>query len=263
MPGNRTSRAFTLVELLVVVGVIAVLIALLLPALQGARSTAKNIKCMSNLRQFGIVYAMYSSENKGYCLPFKYDGLTVSSVTYANATSWRELLNRYFPAPTSGQVHKRGMHVYSCPASRMDMQSNSSLVLGYGVNRQVHVQYQYDSTTLRPKWQVVKLSKIPRKNEVISMADANQPSNSSFDANGELAYTEFGVSQLAISNKANAEQLCYDGLPWWNRNSEGEVGYFPRYRHAKNRLGNFLYLDGHVQSHGQKELKIKNVTTAF
>jgi len=57
--------AFTLVELLVVISVIALLLALLMPALRGARNQARKVVCRSNLRQFGSVLLMYVEDNEG------------------------------------------------------------------------------------------------------------------------------------------------------------------------------------------------------
>lgn len=66
----RASRGFTLVELLVVIGVIAILIALLMPALARAREAARRVQCLSNLRQCGVGFAMYAN---------MYDGQIVQS----------------------------------------------------------------------------------------------------------------------------------------------------------------------------------------
>lgn len=69
---KRTKNgAFTLVELLVVIGIIALLISVLLPALNKARQQATLVQCKSNLQQMGQLIAIYSTQNQGY-LPYSY-----------------------------------------------------------------------------------------------------------------------------------------------------------------------------------------------
>jgi prepilin-type N-terminal cleavage/methylation domain-containing protein len=87
----RTVRGFTLVELLVVIGIIAVLIGLLLPALSGAKQQANKVQCLSNLTNIGNMMLIYSSNYNGLLVPLGplQDGVQ-------NATS--------LPPNTTGQV---------------------------------------------------------------------------------------------------------------------------------------------------------------
>jgi prepilin-type N-terminal cleavage/methylation domain-containing protein len=94
MAGRTLRRsAFTLVELLVVIGIIAVLIGILMPALSKARKQSKAIQCQSNLRQFGMGIEMYAATFRGV-MPFKGPDGSSTSATNKN----------FFGSATSGCI---------------------------------------------------------------------------------------------------------------------------------------------------------------
>lgn len=109
---ERVGTGFTLIELLVVLAIIAVLAALLLPAVQIVRDQARSIRCQSNLRQIGMG-----------CLGYVQDTDSYPDTSSTPAINWHNLIESYLDADGDGAdkhaalIHARGV-MRSCPAWR-------------------------------------------------------------------------------------------------------------------------------------------------
>src|SRR5437867_5455737 len=119
----KRRNAFTLVELLIVIGIIAVLVAILLPVLNRAREAATTAKCLAQLRQLGQAAAMYANDNKGYTLPAGYRAISdgYHTESWAGILVMGKYVAKPLPTPmTINEITPPQQSVFWCPAGLWD-----------------------------------------------------------------------------------------------------------------------------------------------
>jgi prepilin-type N-terminal cleavage/methylation domain-containing protein/prepilin-type processing-associated H-X9-DG protein len=143
----RKPNGFTLIELMVVVGVIVLLVAVLMPALAKARETAKTVQCLGNLRQIGMAALIYSGQNDGWLL--------------SNCETWMPEHDGKIVVPAGGgcawyddifNLLGKNLLVLECPSGDCPRRTDNYLQMqppygprqyypGYFVNGAVRTQY--------------------------------------------------------------------------------------------------------------------------
>ena len=116
---KHTKKAFTLIELLVVIAIIAILAAMLLPALSKAREKARAISCVNKLKQMGTGYILYADDNNDTIVPCAIAVTGGNYIWYHYIQEYIKVDNKFFACPSEGNplwTEARGTSLSILPA---------------------------------------------------------------------------------------------------------------------------------------------------
>jgi prepilin-type N-terminal cleavage/methylation domain-containing protein/prepilin-type processing-associated H-X9-DG protein len=258
---NNTRAAFTLVELLVVIGIIAMLISVLLPALAAARKSAKTVTNLSNLRQLGLGLVQYRIENRGY-----YPVAAWASMTGRPRMRWADAiypymkntavyLSPYLDEPDRERV-KKPFHHTCDPAANPGLIPGKTLYFGgYGYNWQYLGNGRLDAAG--KEFFAKHGAQIRKEAETIAVADTNGSKNGGTSWGNDGTYViDPPLMSLTMGSKGSRKTAGGPGAGnyGYTGGADGEAAHRSTPAERNNGKVGVLYCDGHCDTKKLKEL---------
>ena len=218
----KTNRGFTLIELLVVIAIIAILAAMLLPALAKAKEKGRATLCMNNLKQIGLATILHADDND-------------DMIPRGDAVRWYLVLMKYLPEGGT-QRDYRNIRIFRCPSYPKPKRRQKPQVITYTVNA-----WRFNSPRDMNGYQQIGPSKI---------TDFTQPSNSAYLLDNEDGIDNPGINRPIVTGFQDMTTDLNDvwqptHLPYGaNGRRLSSDRRIAAKRHS-NKGPNILFLDGH------------------
>jgi prepilin-type N-terminal cleavage/methylation domain-containing protein len=224
-------QAFTLIELLIVIAILAILASLLFPALSRAKASVERVGCINNLKQWGYATRLYSDENGGW-LPHEsaIDGINTWEITtmHPGRFAWYNVLpetlkirkmSDYAQTPSSQQAFYARGNLFHCPAARFSEVAATYPNFSLAINSKLMGGFEAGSTA--PSADAAP--------PTLKMAQIKAPERT-------VLFLDCGV---AYESKFNEYQESFTGQP---------KAFATQFSVRHRRAGNILFVAGHVST---------------